>query len=305
VTVELLSVTARFVDASGTPLPGIEPGDLIATAGDHEVPIAAVDWYGKPLDLRPDFGRLESGIGDISSEPGGSGRLLVIFLQNDFEPSRVKGHMKLFPGLRQMIDNLRPADRVAVVSFYAHLKLWQDFTSDREAAQASLGKAFFPGAEPGEVAPGEGPSLLPYFDREAAREVASSAEALQFTADALAAVPGEKDILYFGYGLEGGNLQRMLRALTGARATVFVVDTTQADGHTLSGTLVSLAASTGGTYGSSFYYADRALDRIERTIAGHYQVTLDLSAQPDAAGRLSIRLRDKKGTVLMAPMWLR
>ena len=93
----------------------------------------------------------------------------------------------------------------------------------------------------------------------------------------------------------------MLRALQSARVTTFIVDTSQADFHTLGAGLQTMAQATGGTYASSFHFATQELHKIERTIAGHYVITIDRSALPDARGRLEIRLRDKKGNILMTP----
>ncbi len=300
---------ARIVDGSGRRLPDVEPGDLIATIGGREFPVTAVDWSGtaaKPSDQpEPEPGEIEPlrrlPALEARAESVPEGRLVVIFLQNDFEPTRVKGQMKLFPGLLRLVDNLDPADRVAVLSFFSHLKLWQDFTTDRAAVRASLERAFFPGAKPEHVEPGRPPSLLEFFDQQAARSVASSSEAMRYTAKALASLPGEKDIIFLGYGLEGGRLPSMLRALQSARATTLIIDTTQADAHTLSASLTAMARATGGTYNSSYVFANQELHKIERMLTGHYVITIDRSAMPKARGKLGLRLRDRRGTILMTP----
>ena len=170
ITVDVFTVVARIVDGSGRRLPDIEPGDLIATIGGREFPVTAVDWHGTapttsdpPEPGQDKIKALSSPKLEARSESEPEGRLVVIFLQNDFEPTRVKGQMKLFPGLLRLVDNLAPADRVAVLSFFAHLKLWQDFTTDKAAVRKSLERAFFPGAKPGHVEPSGSPSLLEFL----------------------------------------------------------------------------------------------------------------------------------------------
>jgi hypothetical protein len=309
ITVDVFTVVARIIDSSGKPLPGIGPGDLIATVGGRELPVAAVDWHGTPLDERDtrEAGRSRTGAPPGRPLPGAldrieaEGRRVVIFLQNDFEPTRVAGQTKLLPPLRRLVDNLGPKDRVAVLSFYAHLKLWQDFTTDKAAVKASLHRAFFPGARPGKVEPSESPSLLDTFDAAEARDVSNPIGALRYTAEALAPLPGEKDIIFFGYGLDGAGLESMLHALQSAHATTFIVDTTQAEWHTLGITLETTARATGGTYGTSEDFAQLALARIGRLLAGHYVVTIDRSDAAEARGRLELRLRDGPGTILIAP----
>jgi len=307
ITVNIFTVVARIVTHAGYPLANLEPDDLIATVGGQELPVTAVDWYEPTVEVgdRPDTAGpatelLEALAGGAQAEsesgPAPDGRLIVIFLQNDFEPLRVPGQMRLYPGLRRLVDNLGPSDRVAVLSFFGHLKLWQDFTSDREAVKASLERAFYPGARPDRVAPSRGISLVDYFDQDAARKVANSVAALHFIADALAPIPGEKNIIFFGFGLEGGRPVPMIEALQAARATTFVIGTC-----CLHIGLRALAEATGGTYEKSFPFWNQALHKLERTMTGHYVITIDRSEMPELRGRLRIRLRDRKGKILMVP----
>jgi hypothetical protein len=308
ITVDVFTVLARIVTHSGFPLRSLEPRDLLVTVGDQELPVTALDWYGaaEPMaDTPAEPEPAKHPMKTLEPVETGPARLVVIFLQNDFEPTRALGHMKLFPGLRKMVDGLGSSDRVALLSFFGHLKLWQDFTTDREAVKASLDRAFYPGAKPDHVEPSPGLSLLDSFDVDAARKVANSMDAMRFTANALAPLPGAKDIIFFGYGLEGAPEAPMLGALRAARASTFVIDTTQADFHTLGATLETMARATGGTYESSYLFPGQALNKTERTMTGHYIITIDRSAIPDARGALTIQLRDKKGKVLMVPSDLR
>lgn len=299
ITVDIFTKVVRIVSDSGHPLRDLGPRDLIATIGYHELPITAVDWYRASPEL---FDEVESaGPAMETTKIESRGRLIVIFLQNDFVHTRMKGQMKLFPGLSRLVDNLAPADRVAVLSYFADLKLWQDFTSDREAIKASLEQAFYPGASPNKVEASPGISLLAHFDQDAARNVINSVEALHLAAHALSRLPGEKEIIFFGYGIEGDRAVPMLKALQAAHAVMFVVDTTQAERHRLRDRLEEVAVATGGTYAPSYGNTSAALDKIERTIAGHYVITIDRSATPDVRGRLVVRLRDKKGKVLIVP----
>lgn len=309
VTVDLFTISARVVDPFARPITELRPEDLIVTVGKRELPVASVDWSGATDPSRPEPsgqpGELEERALDALRPIETEGRLIVIFLQNDFHPIRVKGQMKLFPGLLALVEGLGARDRVAVLSYYGHLKLWQDFTREKATVKASLRRAFFPGAEPGTVEGGESPSLLDAFDPGEARDIATSVEAMRYTADALAPLPGEKDIVFFGYGLEGGGSRAMLRALQAARATTFVLDTTQADSHSLGATLSTMAGATGGTYASSYVFANRNLHRIQRLLTGHHRITIDRSEMPDVRGDLVVRLRELEGTVLMKPLELK
>jgi hypothetical protein len=122
---------------------------------------------------------------------------------------------------------------------------------------------------------------------------------------------GEKVVIFLGYGLGkmvGGNVtlrtkyDTALLALGEAHASVFVLDVTQADSHTLESGLVQIAAQTGGTYAKTHQFPNLATETLANTISGYYVLTFDRDTLPQGSGTLRIKLRDpKKGTVLGRP----
>ncbi len=338
ITISNAVVTARVVDDLGNARLGLGPQDLIARVRGQEIPVVAVDWVAssaapdlpESLPLEPGAPAPTAGSLPILSPPGASGRLIVLYIQADFNAVRIKGHLRV----RQVVSDdllptLHPDDWVAIVTFDSHLKLWQDFTRDRQALAATLEQAIrFGGSalarpnhrEPSHRGPSRrgpsrrGPSLLAHFDRDRAREVAEPEAALQFLGTALQGLPGEKDVVYLGWGLGRFDFAgvRMtagyfpaLRALRDARATVFVLDVTDADSHSLEVGIERVAADTGGTYHktNSAHLADLAVERLASVLRGHYLITLDVSAAP--AGKVEIELRQQKGRVLYRPLAVR
>jgi hypothetical protein len=243
---------------------------------------------------------------------GLAGKLVVIFVQADNNaPSRVRGHLRTLPFTRELLDALQPTDRVAVVSFDSHLKLWQDFTRDREAVPAAIYQAIHFGGRPPQPDGGAAsPSLARHFDFDAALHAASTERALAVTAAALSALPGEKVLVFLAWGL--GDFSPMgtrmtpafapaVRALTAARATVFVLDVTEADSHSLEIGLQGIAAATGGTYDKTNLFPSLAIRQLARTISGHYVLSLDAAALPASGGGVEVELRRRHGTVLLRP----
>jgi hypothetical protein len=97
-----------------------------------------------------------------------------------------------------------------------------------------------------------------------------------------------------------------VRALHDARVSVFVLDVTSADYHSLEVGLQSVAAATGGTYARTFRQPGVAIDRIAGAISGWYVLTFDRSVLEDhKLGRVRIELRDHRGEVLARPVSLR
>jgi VWFA-related protein len=314
ITVALSTVTVRVVDALGNPVTGLGPEDFRVRVGSREIPVAGVDWFSSETE-RPQPAPLEGAAEPAPVEPPHpAGQLVIFFVQADLNPTRISGQLRLRPYTRELLDRLHPEDRVAVVSYDSHLKLWQDFTRDRDAVYAALDRAMVwsvegePEAAAGEI------SLVAGFDAAAARRAASPEKALEVTARALAALPGEKSIVYLGWGLgryTSWGVQMTpdyapaVRALTAAHASVFVLDVTSADFHSLEVGLQSVAAATGGTYAKTNVLPGLATDSLVRTLTGFYVLTLDQGEMAGAEGAVRIDLREKKGTVLVRPISVR
>ncbi len=130
------------------------------------------------------------------------------------------------------------------------------------------------------------------------------------TAAALSALPGEKVLVFLAWGL--GDFSPMgtkmtpafapaVRALTAARATVFVLDVTEADSHSLEVGLRGIADATGGTYDKTNLFPSLAMRQLARTISGYYVLSLDAAALPESGGSVDVELRGRRGTVLLRP----
>jgi hypothetical protein len=346
IAVRLVTVVVRVVDGAGDPVLGLTPADLRVRVGRREVPVAAVDWVaaGPAVgartgaaaaadDARPPRAPAGSAPGPEAPPappalPSDSpGRLVVFFVQADNNaPSRVRGHLRTLPFTRELVAALQPADRVAVVSFDSHLKLWLDFTRDHEPVPAAIWQAIhFGGRPPGPPGPdgggpgaaargsepdAYGPSLARHFDFDAALRAASPERALAVTAAALAALPGEKELVFLAWGL--GDFSPMgtkmtpafapaVQALTAARASVFVLDVTEADSHSLEVGLRGIADATGGTYDKTNLFPSLAMRQLARTISGYYVLSLDAAALPESGGSVEVELRGRRGTVLLRP----
>jgi VWFA-related protein len=310
IDVSLATVVVRVVDTWGQPVPSLRPEDFRARMGKTEVPVVAVDWTSGDDPAPTATGESVTIAGEAASAASARrpGRLVLFFVQADLNPTRISGQLRLRPHTRELLETLHPEDRIAVVSYDSHLKLRQDFTRDRDVAYAALDEGMLWGKER-EIAPDGPGSLAGHFDFAAAREAASPERALEVTARALAALPGEKTLIYLGWGLGrcDGDGVRMtpayapaVRALGAARATVFVLDVTSADSHSLEAGLQSVADATGGVYLSTFRLPGLATRTLAKAISGYYVLTLDRAQlAASGAGQLRIELRDgRRGTVL-------
>lgn len=317
ITVSILTMTVRVVNGRGEPIPDLVPEDFRVRVGHTEVPVLAVDWIGsgdaEPAVPPASLGG-EGAAPEAAAPREAAGKLVVFFVQTDLEPSRISGQLRLRPYTEDLLETLHPADRMAVISFDSHLHLRQDFTDDREAVFAAIDRGMLWGDS--EMGAGSGEvSLAPTFDLRKAMDAASTERGLEVTAEALQALPGEKVIVFLGWGM--GTFSSMgvhmkpafapaVRALRRARASVFVLDVTSADHHSLSVGLEAVASATGGTYSKTNLFPGIATHFLARAITGHYLITLDLAAMPEKGGPVEVGLRrGLKGTVLARPVTLR
>jgi hypothetical protein len=105
-------------------------------------------------------------------------------------------------------------------------------------------------------------------------------------------LPGTKSVIVFGHGF--GRLQmsgvtlahdyeEARRALRAARASVFCLDITRADYHSLEVGLQQVAEDTGGFFERTHLFPARALNRLAGVLAGHY--VLIVERPPSRRGR--------------------
>jgi VWFA-related protein len=317
IDVSLSTIVVRAVDTWGAPILNLRPEDFRVRAGKREIPVVAVDWISSeepaPAASPAPQETTEEAEEVTVPAPRPAGRLVVFFVQADLNPTRISGQLRLRLHTRGLLDALHPEDRMAVVSYDSHLKLRQDFTRDRDAVYAALDQGMLWGKEP-DIAPDGPESLAGHFDFAAARRAASPERALEVTARAIEPFPGEKTMIFLGWGLGrfgGGGVDMVpafapaVRALAAARTSVFVLDVTSADGHSLEVGLQGVADATGGLYLKTFRLPGLATRTLARAISGYYVLTLDPPQLPEKGGRsghLEIELRDKRGTVLARPV---
>ncbi|HEV7671769.1 MAG TPA: hypothetical protein VGS22_24880 [Thermoanaerobaculia bacterium] len=315
ITVALDTIVVRVVDGTGQPILGLAPDDFLIRVHGREIPVTAVDWVSSESEAKaPEAEGAEFEEWRLA-EPAvqAPGKLVVFFVQADLNPTRISGQLRLRPYTRELVASLAPSDRVAVVSYDSHLKLWLDFTTDRQAVLEAVDRAMVYTPER-EVPLSARPSLAAYFDPAEARRVATPERALEVTAKALTHLPGEKTMIYLGWGLGrfglGGvrmtpDFRPAVAALANAHVSVFVLDVTSADSHSLEVGLEGVAAATGGTYASTFRLPGLATTHLARSISGWYVLTVD---RDDLAGfkpgEAVIELRHRRGEVLARPVFL-
>jgi hypothetical protein len=227
------------------------------------------------------------------------GRVIVIFFQTDFARMRVGGQMKMIPFAKKFLESMTPSDRVAVVSFDSHLKVRQDFTSDRDDIDRAIEESLNiddPPARGGD----SGISILDHLDLRDAKEAATPERGFLLLGNALKKIPGAKTLILFGWGLghyrSGGvamdpDYGPAKRALEDSRTSVFSLDISNADYHTLEAGLGKVAGDTGGFYAKTHIFPQIAMEKLTKTISGHYEIVVKKASNYRGVHAVEVNLR--------------
>lgn len=309
VEVERVLVDARVVDGRGRPILGLAPRDFRLKVDGLVASLESVHWVSGAEPYAEGLGPAEAAAADLPAAP--PGRLIVFLFQKDMEYSRLVGLVRMKHWAARFLETIHPSDRVAVLSFDTHLKLWTDFTNDRARLRHAIERSILL-EKPRIVDPGPFPSLAAHFDRQAAKKAASLETGLLVTARALEALPGAKSLALFGWGMGRLAGPRVLmendyaparEALSAARVSVFCLDITDADYHTLEVTLEAVAEDTGGFYMKTHDFPSIAMSRLEGALAGHYVLAFEKPQRRAGPHRIDVDLVGRKGTVL-APTYV-
>jgi VWFA-related protein len=303
VDVARIVVDARVLDSQGRAIPGLTADDFTVRIRNRPARVESATWVGAgsdaagpALDGRP-----------VGQESIPQGRLIVFLFQKDLEPVRIIGLMRMLFRAKTFLDTLGPDDRVAVVSFDSHLKIWTDFTNDREGVRRIFDRGLLL-ERPKPIGGPESPiSLTRELTQAEGRRAYPIEKALLLLGQALEPLPGTKSIVLFGHGfgrytssgvlMERG-YEEALAALQRARAAVFSIDVTQADYHSLEVGLQSVSEETGGFYERSFHFPDSTVQRLAGALAGHYVLLVEASDEISEWSELSVKLTRSRGTVL-------
>ena len=291
VEVRRILTEVRVVHYDGSPVLGLGPEDFRVKVGGKRAEVRSVLWIPSTAEAA-EASRTEAP--DRPStvlHPGKpEGRLIVVLFQTDFamHRSRTIGLVRMAPRASEFVAGLGSGDKVAVLVFTSHLQLRADFTDDHEAIadmltpnEVLLGRVEPPAAS--------APSLGQYLDADDAKNAASMADALELIGEALKSIPGTKSLVLFGYALGrmsagsritiGDGYRRAREALSASRTSVFSLDVTDADFHSLALGLRTLAEDTGGFYIKTHQFPDTAMKKLVRVISSYYE--LEIIPPPD------------------------
>ncbi len=314
ITVARILLDVRVTEAGGEPITDLTAEDFRVRLGGKAARVESVTWIPEtgPSPLTPLPASGERGEKLVERR---TGRLFVVFVQTDFARNRVRteGQMNFLRYADDWANTLEPEDRVCVFSFDSHLKFRLDFTGEKERIVGAITEALY--IDHPEFPPPAGdPSIIPRLDHAAMKRAATSEAGLRIVGAALRSLPGPKSLLLMGWGL--GEMTphavrmrpewtQARRELEAARVSIFSLDTTYADYHTLEAGLQLAAEATGGFYAKTHLFPSIAIERLQKTLIGRYELEL---RRPEGLSpgthELIVRV-SRRGARVLAPMsWM-
>ena len=304
VDVERVLVDVRVLDDRGSAVAGLVADDFSVKIGGKQVAIESAMWVGGAEAERGVAAPASRNEPVIDHEI--PGRLIVFLFQKDLEPSRLTGLMRMLIESQNFLDELTPRDQIAVLSFDYQLKIWLDFTNDGEAVRRVLERDIL-FKDPQPLQQTSTISLARGLDPATASKTYSIEKALHHIADALHDLPGSKSIVFIGHGfgrlgwtgvtMEHG-YEDARDALMAARASVFSLDVTNADYHSLEAGLRMVSHDTGGFFARTHLFTEQAMNRLSGVLAGYYVLFLEQPNVGPGTHGIDVRLtRQQHGTI--------
>ena len=260
-----------------------EPGDVESA------------WLGAD---EPDWAPLPSTDFAAALPPGDRRQLVVFFVQKSLQADRARGLLRLLQDSDRLLARVGRDDRVAVVSFEHHFKLWLDFTADLDRAREVLAWDVMH-EDPPVLEPQAELSIVAGLGQAEGETIWHVEDALRRLGEVLEPMPGSKSVVLIGYGFDHGftRYERALDALDAARAAVFSLDVTP-DYQTFEPALRDLSDHTGGLFLTT-HYPRRAVDQMASAVSGGRYVLFTRAPDLEPGSHsIDVELRRGDGRVL-------
>ncbi|MGH9329487.1 MAG: VWA domain-containing protein [Vicinamibacterales bacterium] len=311
VDVSRVVVDVRVLDDRGNPIVDLTADDFKVKIDGKPVRVESARWVGDSEPPVVEEERLVSA-SPLRDHPPSPGRLIVFLFQKDMEAHRIVGLMQMLIQARGFLETLTPDDRVAILSFDSHLKVWVDFTNNLERLARVLkhGILF---ERPPPVHDAVTNSLVARLAAAAGRRTYSIEKGLRLIAEALEPLPGSKSLVLFGHGfgrfsrgmtletstvaMENG-YEETVKALLASRTSVFSLDVTKADYHSLEVGLQLVSEQTGGFYARTHIFPELAMRNLAGALAGYYVLLVEKPTRAPRTHDIKVELTRRKGNVL-------
>lgn len=304
-------------DEDGNVVVGLGPEDFVVEEDGERVPVTAVSFYSNRIavDDAPPGVLPEAAPDEVPAD-----RYFILFLDDQRlhaaeAPRLLRRQLEAANKAQEWVaEEMLPGDWVAVAGYDYKLKVYLDFSQDREAIRRALEDAAR-GKDPGNEWPSRrpddatGPSLLADLPqgKELRDETTRIYDALRLLAEATGDIVGRKNLLLFTIGF--GDVERgagpslytrpdprfypeLREALNDNNVAVYPIDLTPPEiDHAQTDFLHTLAADTGGTYHRNIVSFMTPLQQIADEASGYYLLSFETEHPAGESGYREVEVR--------------
>jgi VWFA-related protein len=288
INVNLVLLDAVVTDSRGNQILGLDKDDFVVTENGTPQTIESIDYFtNRQLLTAPETKA------SFKAERVRDDRYFVFFFDKPGE-SMFFGRMAVARrAAADFIDKqMKPGDTVAIVGHDVRLKVFSDFTKDKQQLKHALDEAstFSLGLRSSADGPATGPSILRNIDLTSmVNETGTVYQGLEVLGEALRPIQARKDVVLFSIGIvepgeevRGGMIintsryyEPMIGALNHADVSVYPVNLLDNPNQPpfVHQTLERIAADTNGEYFRFNTSFTPALRRIENMTNGYYLIS--------------------------------
>lgn len=288
VDVNVVLLDAVVADSDGNQILGLDKEDFVVRENGVEQTIDSVDYFTsrKLLNAREENAPFK--VERVREE-----RYVIFFFDKPAPGSGVSDWLNLARrSARRFVDeDLLEGDRVAIVGHDVRLKVYSDFTNDKDQLRRALDQVHLFGPGVTRAASGSGPSILRNVDsKDMMGGTGTAYQALTTLADSLRPIRARKNMVVFSPGiLEPGDeirggivvahsrfLEPAINALNRSNVAVFGINAlinTMNPPPAVHTSLERISNETNGRYFRNTTSFDPALEQIEKSTSGYYLIS--------------------------------
>ncbi|MDE2690850.1 MAG: VWA domain-containing protein [Acidobacteriota bacterium] len=300
-------------DRKGNVIEGLGAEDFVVLYDGEEQDVTSASFYGGPSEL--------SATGEGATTRTDRYFVLMFHDQRMQAPQLAGPQMDNARWLKRWIEEeLQPNDQVAVFAYQARLKVYLDFSRDRDEILAAVDAAsrgkkdlepWLTRSEP-EFDPNS-PSLLVNLPKgkELARQSRKVQEALELLGEAASGIAGRKNLVMFSLGFgEIGQFgsytpdpryyPQMREALNAGNVAVYTIDTMGSRRRSiasasLNDSLSHISNETGGHYYANFTNILSPMRQVAEENQGYYLVSFRSEYEAGTQGYRGIKVKVRDG----------
>lgn len=286
VNVVLLDVIVT--DSKGNQILGLSKDDFVVKENGVEQPLESLDYFTnrRLLDQREENAPFK--VEQVKDQP----RYFIFFFDKPSDPGLLFDQLTLARNAaRDFINDMKEGDLVAIAGHDIRLKVYSDFTSDKNRLVRALDDAarFGPGIKKAGADQGVASILRNIDAAEMVKRTGTVYEALDTLADAVRPIRARKNLVLYSPGIvdvsediragmlmnRSRHLDPMLQSLNAANVSVYTVQLQRDVDSTpfIHQRLEEIASQTGGEYFRFNNTFKPSIQRIENVNNGYYVLT--------------------------------